>query len=201
MKQLDELTDSELMALANEGDEEAFETIYHRRRPMIYRYALHMTGTRQAAEDIAQEVFLTFIGKMSDFDPARGELSSYLLGFARKLTMRHFGRVAKAVPTEADSESSPAPESLVERHDPLSRLGESERVRIVREAVLDLPPRYREAVVLCDLEEMDYAEASVAAGCPVGTIRSRLHRARRLLAKKLQAPKSLAKLKRKRCWA
>jgi RNA polymerase sigma-70 factor (ECF subfamily) len=57
----------------------------------------------------------------------------------------------------------------------------------VRQAVLALPPHYREVVVLCDLHEMSYADASLALGCAVGTVRSRLHRARALLVERLRA--------------
>ena len=60
-----------------------------------------------------------------------------------------------------------------------------ETVRIVRDAVGELPENYREAIVLCDLEEMTYEEAAQIVGCPVGTIRSRLHRGRAILLEKL----------------
>ena len=61
-----------------------------------------------------------------------------------------------------------------------------ERIEQVREAVLALPAEFREAVVLCELEEMSYEEAAQACGCPLGTIRSRLHRGRALLLAKLE---------------
>ena len=56
----------------------------------------------------------------------------------------------------------------------------------LRQAVATLPGKYREAVVLCDLEEMSYEEAALALGCPIGTVRSRLHRARAILLEKLR---------------
>jgi RNA polymerase sigma-70 factor (ECF subfamily) len=68
----------------------------------------------------------------------------------------------------------------------LSDLARSEQIASVRQAVVSLPAPYREAVVLCELQELSYAEAAAAAGCSVGTIRSRLHRARAILAKKLE---------------
>jgi RNA polymerase sigma-70 factor (ECF subfamily) len=61
-----------------------------------------------------------------------------------------------------------------------------ERMKQVRAAVLELPAEFREAVVLCELEELSYEEAAQAAGCPIGTIRSRLHRGRALLLAKLE---------------
>ena len=60
-----------------------------------------------------------------------------------------------------------------------------EGIEALRRAVQALPRRYREVVVLCDLEELDYAEAAVVLGCPIGTVRSRMHRARALLLEKL----------------
>jgi len=61
-----------------------------------------------------------------------------------------------------------------------------ERAELVRAAVLDLPPEFRETVVLCELEELSYEEAAQLIGCPIGTIRSRLHRGRALLLAKLE---------------
>jgi RNA polymerase sigma-70 factor (ECF subfamily) len=71
--------------------------------------------------------------------------------------------------------------------DTLANLTRAEAVEAVRQAVLALPTHYREVVVMCDLEEMDYAGAASALGCSVGTVRSRLHRARGLLTAKLRA--------------
>jgi len=69
----------------------------------------------------------------------------------------------------------------------LGDLTRGEGVESLRKAILALPPHYREVVVLCDLNEMDYAGAAEILGCAVGTVRSRLHRARELILKKLCA--------------
>jgi RNA polymerase sigma-70 factor (ECF subfamily) len=85
---------------------------------------------------------------------------------------------------------------------PLSDVVRDERVRRVREAVLTLPIRYREVLVLCELEEKSYQEAASILGCAAGTVRSRLHRARELLVQKLRAeetPAELARAKSRRC--
>ena len=71
--------------------------------------------------------------------------------------------------------------------DTLGDLTRAESVEALRQAVLTLPVRYREAVVLCDLQEMSYADAAAVVGCALGTIRSRLHRGRALLTVKLTA--------------
>ena len=78
-----------------------------------------------------------------------------------------------------------------------------EGLETLRRAVQALPRRYREVVVLCDLEEVDYADAAVALGCPIGTVRSRLHRARGLLLEKLSPERNsrqaVSSLKPMRC--
>jgi len=188
------LSDSELMARAAAREEAAIVEIYRRRRPSIYRFVLHMTGSEPLAEDITQEVFLALLGKLTAYDPARGTVAAYLVGIARKHLLRHFEQSPAHLSLREESRDgfTTTPESLVERCDPLAKLSSAEAIETVRRAVLTLPPRYREAVVRCDLEEMSYDEAAAAADCAVGTIRSRLHRGRSLLAKRLRGAKSSA---------
>ena len=143
-----------------------------------------MSGSEPLAEDITQEVFLALIRDDCGFDPARGTLSGYLFGIARKLVLRHMERGRLDVTLDSDLEEAALPELAVD-DDPLLDLTHREGLDALRRAVLALPRRYREVVVLCDLEEMDYADAAVALGCPIGTVRSRLHRARALLLEKL----------------
>jgi len=176
--------DEELLARMRSGDEAAFVALYHRRQTAIYRFVYHMTGSASAAEDVTQDVFLALIRKDFGFDPARGTLSGYLFGIARKLVLRHLTR--SRVFTELDSEdTSTPPRGAVLVGDPAADLARRQDIAQLRRAVLSLPKRYREVVVLCDLEELDYAAAAAALECPVGTIRSRLHRARALLLDKL----------------
>jgi len=177
-------SDDKVIARIRSGDEEAFLGLYRRRQGMIYRFALHMSGSATVAEDITQEVFLAVLRDECGYDPDRGSLSGYLFGIARKLLLRQMERGRADVPLETDSEDSMLPELAVVQ-DPLDDLTQKERIEALRRAVVTLPRRYREVVVLCDLEEVDYADAAVALGCPIGTVRSRLHRARALLLEKL----------------
>ncbi len=177
-------TDEELLIRIHSGDEPAFVSLYRRRQAAIFRFALHMSGSEAAAEDITQEVFLAMLRDGCGFDPSRGSLAAYLFGIARKLVLRHLERGRNDVALDVASDEAAMPELAVE-HDPLLELTHREGLDALRRAVLALPRRYREVVVLCDLEEMDYADAAVALGCPVGTVRSRLHRARALLLEKL----------------
>jgi RNA polymerase sigma-70 factor, ECF subfamily len=190
MTRADGSTDAELMRMAAAGDEEAFAEIYRRMQQSIYRFALHMSGSTAVAEDVTQEVFLALMKKPTAFDPARGSLAAFLIGIARKHLLRHFERTRPELRLAAESGEGPSatPEPLIEHADAFGDLSRAETIESVRRAILALPPRYREAVVLCDLEEMDYSEAAAAAGCAIGTVRSRLHRGRALLAKKLRLP-------------
>ncbi|HYG81822.1 MAG TPA: sigma-70 family RNA polymerase sigma factor, partial [Pyrinomonadaceae bacterium] len=104
---------------------------------------------------------------------------------------RAFERERAFVPLASEQEGGEeaALPDLVASDDPLGDLTRAEVIDSVRQAVMALPAHYREVVVLCDLHEMSYAEAAEVLGCAVGTIRSRLHRARSLLIEKLRATK------------
>ena len=158
--------------------------LYRRRQGAIYRFALHMSGSASAAEDITQEVFLALLRGECGYDRERGTLSGYLFGIARKLVLRNLERGRGDVALEGDGDDA-VPRELAVTDDPLAGLTRHETIEALRRAVHALPRRYREVVVLCDLEELDYADAAVALGCPIGTVRSRMHRARALLLEKL----------------
>jgi RNA polymerase sigma-70 factor, ECF subfamily len=180
--------DNQLFVRMRSGDEVAFVELYRRLQPPIYRFAVNMTGSRSVAEDVTQETFLALIGEDFGYLPERGTLSGYLFGVARKLVLRHLERTQNAAeqkfdPTESGWQDRPPVSSF---SDPVAGLIERENLEELRRAVISLPRRYREVVVLCDLQEIDYADAASLLGCPVGTIRSRLHRARALLLDKLQ---------------
>jgi len=184
------------------GDEDSFTFLYRRRHPAIYRFALHMSGNVAVAEDVTQEVFMTLIRDAKKFDPARGTLSGFLFGIARNHLRRRWeqDRHSTALPNDADEldmllaacagagkgshsngNGNGRGPFLVSRDE----FASLETVGRVRQAIGTLPQNYREAVILCELEEMSYEEAAAALNCPVGTVRSRLHRARALLAEKL----------------
>ena len=183
-------SDEELLRLMLAGDEQAFTALYRRRQAGIYRFALQMCGSESVAEDVVQEVFMALIREGARFDPARGSsLSSYLYGVARNQVLRRLERerpFAASLDDAAGRETADASDGAHGvRQDPLSDLARAETVASVRQAVLALPAHYREVVVLCELQEMSYADAAGALGCAVGTVRSRLHRARSLLTDKL----------------
>lgn len=179
--------DEELLWRMLDGEEEAFDALYDRREGMVYQFALRMSGSVSLAEDVTQDVFISLIQNGDHFDPARGSLSAYLLGMTRNrvLTLlrreKHFVSLVK----EDGVEEVSLAENLVLDADPLIELDRAERVEAVRQAILALPLHYREVVVCCNLQEMTYEQAAELIGCPVGTVRSRLNRARSLLVQRL----------------
>ncbi|HEU5336064.1 MAG TPA: sigma-70 family RNA polymerase sigma factor [Terriglobales bacterium] len=183
-----ELGDGDLLRSMLNGSEEAFTILYRRHQSGIYRFVRQMTGETGLAEEVLQEVFLTLMRQGRSFDPRRGSLSAWLYGIARNCIHRCLERERPYVALETgDGEANAAlglPGSAGDRGSP--HLESRETVDQVRRAVLALPANYREVVVLCELQELAYAEAAQILSCPVGTVRSRLHRARELLAARLQ---------------
>jgi RNA polymerase sigma-70 factor, ECF subfamily len=183
--------DGDLMRLTAAGDREAFAAVYRRHHALVFRFARLMIGSTEAAEDVVQEVFLGLMRGASRYDPARSTLSTYLYGAARHQVRRRLLRDRLFV--SIDDGGTPGA-GLGNRPvdvaaDELSRQRD---LRDLRRAILTLPPRYREVVVLCDLQDVSYADAALAVGCAVGTVRSRLHRARQLLTQKMQRARACA---------
>lgn len=144
---------------------------------------------------------MTLIRDAKRFDPARGTLSGFLFGIARNHLRKRWEQEKRLAPLLEGGEdfgstrgaglghgngtngNGSRPRLSAHPHDELASL---ERIRRVREAIATLPENYREVVVLCELEEMSYEEAATALECPVGTVRSRLHRARGILMERLR---------------
>ena len=180
--------DAELVEALAGGNSEAARELYRRHCHPILRFAVAMTDNRAIAEDIVHDTFVELLHRPGNFDPARGSLRGFLYGIARHRIAKSL-RVASVVHAGLASEdevqpgpaacSSPAvtPEEHAERAQYVERL---------RAAIMALPLAYREVIVWCDLEEVPYAMAAEILDCPIGTVRSRLHRARGLLAAAFQ---------------
>jgi len=183
----DTLSESQLLRLALGGDEAAFAALYERFKSNVYRFALHLTGSASLADDITQDSFITLMEEGEKFDESKGQMLSFLLGIARNFVRRAYRSQARSTSLVAENEQGEEVELALESgQDTMADVLQGETVDLVREAVQSLPPHYREVVVLCDLCEMSYAEASAQLDCNLGTIRSRLNRAHNLLAKKLE---------------
>jgi len=187
---LTELTDEQLLSQALDGDEDAFTVLYRRRQGPVYRFALHMSGSSHVAEEVTQDVFVFLIRRGRDFDSNRGALGAFLFGVARNYVRRSLERNYSdaMVNSSADDEAH----ALVIEDDPGDGIARRQTSTALWKAVLSLPEHYREVVVLCDLQELTYAQAAEALGCAIGTIRSRLHRAHDMLGKKLQHSAAVA---------
>ena len=183
----DTLSEPQLLRLAVSGDEDAFAALYERFKSNVYRFALHMSGSATLAEDVTQDAFLTLVEEGGKYDESKGQVLSFLLGIARNFVRRAYRSQARDTPLASENEEGEEVELVLESgHDTVAEVLRGETVDLVRDAVHSLPAHYREVVVLCDLCEMSYAEASAQLECNLGTIRSRLNRAHALLAKKLE---------------
>ena len=201
-----ELSDNELLRLMLAGDEDALAQLYRRRQGSVYRFALQMSGSKPIAEDVTQEVFLFLMREGQLFDPDRGALSAFLLGVARNYVLRRLRVDQLLSPLADDGEDDGSAFQAATDLCPLEDLTRAETIDAVRKAVLSLPPRYREVVVLCELQDVSYVETAEILGCAIGTVRSRLHRARALLLTKLRPAESVAdadsaSVKSARCFA
>ncbi len=160
-------------------DREGFAALYQAHHQAIYRFALHMTGDPAGAAEVTQDVFVWLIHHPTKYDPARGEPGAFLTGVARKMLHRRERSLRRWLPFGQEFENRGSAPGLDEALDAAA----------LRRAVARLPLRYREAVVLCDLESSSYEEAAAALACAVGTVKSRVHRGRELLARKLGVSK------------
>jgi RNA polymerase sigma-70 factor (ECF subfamily) len=177
-------TDPELARRTAAGDREAFSELYARHAGGVFKFARLMTGSTPLSEDVVQDVFLALMRQAHQFDPTRATLTTYLFSIARYHVRRHLLRQRRLVSLEDER----LPEALEQAAtaSPFDDTLRRQTTDQVRRAVLSLPSRYREVVVLCDVEGLTYADAAASIGCAVGTVRSRLSRGRQLLADKLR---------------
>lgn len=178
----DGAAEAELLLKAARGDEAAFLLLYERHRTVVFRFACRMLGSSTLAEDITQECFLSILRRPEAFRAERASLRTYLCAIARHLALKQLRRLGQETtvddPPEAAS-SGTAPK------DPLRRVMDEEAAEAVRVAVQTLPPLQREAVLLFEYEEMSLADIAAACETDVGTVKSRLHRARERLRRTL----------------
>jgi len=174
-------SESILLARAAAGDLEAFGVIYGRYQQIVYRFARAMTGSADAAEDVTQEVFIALLTEAGRYDPTRAGLSTYLYGIVRNLSRARLRRDSRRLSVENLVLGS----RDIGAEDPSIRLEQDELVASMRRALVRLPSRYRELIVLCDLHGLSYQEAAVVVRSSVGAVRSRLHRGRQLLRLRL----------------
>ena len=177
--------DLALLARMKGGDESAFVALYRGHRDAVYRLALLYCGSGAQAADVTQETFMQLITHPNHYDPLRGTLGAWLCGIARNLARKSLGeREVATDPAEFADDHAPM-EFNVDRDTPLDRVLRGETAEQVRRALAALAPHYRDVLVLCELSELSYAEAAQVCGIDIGTVRSRLSRARAQLAQRL----------------
>lgn len=187
-----ELSDGELHRAALAGSGEAMAALYQRHGGLVYRFTLQMSRDAAVAEEITQEVFLALLTRIDRFDAGRGALSTWLCGIARR---QFWKRLEKNDAADAIDEENTA-ELECPADGPAEILLRREAVAAVRAGMDELPASLREVVILCALEEMSYEQAAQVLAVPVGTVRSRLHRAKARLAGLLRG--EMANTERKR---
>lgn len=176
-----EQSDEALLPALADGEESAFLAIYRRRQASVFRYALHLAGDEEIAAEVVQETFLTLLREGGRLDARRGTVVSWLFAVARNQVLRQLAARRRHLSLEEEEQQEIASGVCLE-----TGLEQEQTAARVREMLATLPPVYREVLVLCDMQEMSYEEVAAVAGCPVGTVRSRLHRARAMLAGKLR---------------
>jgi RNA polymerase sigma-70 factor (ECF subfamily) len=202
MADIAEPRDIELMRRLSSGDESAFLELYRRHQGGLYRFAMHMSGRPEAAADVVQETFLTLIRHSGKFDQEKGSPAAFLYGIARNHLRKLYQKESRYVQLLEEGEPSRSSDwtgasvhtngnghasaNAMRVETVQESLERTEIVDLLRDAVLTLPNHYREPVTLCDLEGKSYSEAAALLECPVGTVRSRLNRARSILLEKLR---------------
>lgn len=169
----DDRVDVRLLAEIAAGVEQAFVELYRRRHTDVYRFAFAMARSRSFAQDVMQEVFLNVLENAGRFDRAKGSVRAWLYGCARYVTLDRL-RLERRWTDELPAEGSTLGGD--------ERLLADQRIERLHAAIARLPVEYREALVLVELQELKYAEAAAVLECPIGTVRSRLHRGRLALA-------------------
>jgi RNA polymerase sigma-70 factor (ECF subfamily) len=175
--------DALLLAEIVTGVEQSFVELYRRRHNDVYRFAFAMAKSRSFAQDVTQEVFLNVLENARRFDSAKGTVRAWLFGCARHVTLDRL-RLERRWTDEMPAD--------VGTLDGDERLLADQRVERLHAAIARLPLEYRETLVLFELQDLTYAETAAVLDCPVGTVRSRLHRGRVLLAAMLDESEQAA---------
>jgi RNA polymerase sigma-70 factor (ECF subfamily) len=172
--------DDHLVSLSKDGNLEAFNRLVERHQASVYNLCLRMTGSRQAAEDTTQEAFIAAYRAIGGF--RGGNFRSWLLRIAANRVKDDLRRHHRRRPPDSLDELSAAEQAPLQLADP--NPGPEHRAegaalsRIVEAALAELPEDQRLAVVLADLQELDYAEIAEVTGWALGTVKSRINRGR-----------------------
>ncbi len=179
--------DVSLVRQARGGDFTAFELLFQRHRNLVYRFAFQMTGRRDDAEDIVQEVFVRAHQNLERYrDEAK--FTTWLLRIASNLTTDRARMAQRRASLEAqEAKGALSWMTVGSVDDPVENLERDRRLAAVREGLLALPDHHRNVIVLRDIEEMDYKDMAEVLKCTVGGAKLRVLRARRALRDRVVA--------------
>jgi RNA polymerase sigma-70 factor (ECF subfamily) len=180
--------DSKLIEQTLEGDPNAFGQLVERHQAALFNFVYHFVGNYHDAEEITQESFFHAYERLGTFR-GRSRFKTWLFSIACRLAYRRKPKTtvmtSEIISLGMNQHSASSSSRGQNRDNPAAALDQQETVRAVREAILELPAPYRLAVLLVDLEGMDYSRAAKTLKIPVNTLRSRLARGREILRRKL----------------
>lgn len=177
----EQITDELLLSEAASGDAAAFQILYERYRDAIFKFSYRLLGSVEAAEDVTHDCFLSLIRDPGRYDPRRASLRNYLYGAARNQAHKQFNYFNRtAAIDELDEEAVWAADD-----DQMRRMLDEELSTQVEKAIGSLPPLQREALLLFEYEDLSLAEIADIVDADVGTVKSRLFRARELMRQRL----------------
>ena len=176
------------------GDAAAWEEIVRGYQRRIYNLCYRFTGSADEAEDLTQEVFIKMYKSLSSYDVERGAFVSWVTTLTRNLLVDHFRKTRQerltdsldAAPAQDEDAPTLADQLADPKAGPESRVQSQQTQVVVQQALGKLSPELREAVILRDLQDMDYKEIAAILKVPEGTVKSRINRGRTELARLLQ---------------
>ncbi len=175
------------------GDGEAWAELVRLHNRRIYNLCYRFTGSAENADDLTQEVFIRIYRTLDTYEIARGSFATWITTMTRNLLVDYFRkskieRLSDSMDTPAggDEDAMTYKEKLVDPAlSPAEHLGRRETQEMVQTALQKLSPELREAVILRDLQDMDYSDIAAALKVPTGTVKSRINRGRTELARVL----------------
>jgi RNA polymerase sigma-70 factor (ECF subfamily) len=183
--------DSTLVARCLRGDEAAWEDLVRIHTRRVYGLCYRFTGSAHEAQDLTQEVFLRIFRTVKTFRSDEGSFGTWLARVTRNLLIDHYRRSRQERATDSIEEQLPRIEeegaSAMARPD--EALAGKEASEMLQQTLQKLSPDLREAVILRDLQEMEYREIALVLGIPEGTVKSRINRGRAELARLLRKQK------------
>lgn len=180
-------SDKVLVERCQKGDIAAFEMLVLKYQQNIFHLVYHLTDTGEHVEDLAQDVFLKAFKAIRGF---RGDSCFYTWLYRIAVnTCRNFMKFQRKHHVyEPINDNPPEPDDMrFHPQDPVYSLEAKELFREIDRAISSLNPEYRTVIILRDIKELSYDEIAQVLGCPIGTVRSRLFRARTELKNKLKA--------------